>query len=391
MNMWESFVIGLAPDHLPALVAAALLPLLIWAARRSGLDARVAAVGPVGPVDRWAAALLGFAAVVHLALPLGHSDSLLLVIGFLASGVGYGWLAFRALRGRSYRLASAVLVIATLIAYLVVVLGGEAPDQVGIASAVVELGVLALCLVPARRTGRPRRFVRLVGSGAAVTVTVLAGSAIWVGSFRVHQSGSLAPDHHHDPTSRAQAGIVTGWLAAATPTQAQQRAADDLAARTIAATARYANLSVALGDGFRPGRVTSGYDVHLESHANAGYILDPTHPQALVYAITNGRATLLGALFQMPYAGRPGPTPGGPITSWHAHNICLSASPPGLGIVSPFGGCPPLSVDTTTPEMMHIWVVANPGGPFAEGLDTAWVRRYHASHSLPAPASWPGS
>ena len=74
-----------------------------------------------------------------------------------------------------------------------------------------------------------------------------------------------------------------------------------------------------------------------------------------------------------------------------AHNVCLSALPPGLGLVSPFGGCPPLSVDATTPEMMHIWVVANPGGPYAQGLDTAWVRRYHASHSLPAPASWPGS
>jgi hypothetical protein len=30
-----------------------------------------------------------------------------------------------------------------------------------------------------------------------------------------------------------------------------------------------------------------------------GHILDPTHPQELVYAITDGRATLLGALFQM--------------------------------------------------------------------------------------------
>jgi hypothetical protein len=391
MNMWESFVIGLAPDHLPALVAAALLPLLIWAARRSGLDARVTAAGPVGPVDRWAAALLAFAAVVHLALPLGHSDSKLLVIGFLGSGIGYAWLAFRALRGRSYRLASAVLVIATLVAYLVVVFGGEAPDQVGIATAVVELGVLALCLVPARPTGRPRRFVRLVGSSAIVAVTVLAGSAIWVGSFRAHQAESPAHGHDHDPTSRAQAGIVTGWLSADPPTRAQQRAAADLATRTIAATARYANLSVALGDGFRPGQVFAGYDVHLENHADVGYILDPAHPQALVYAITNGRATLLGALFQMPYAGRPGPTPGGPLTSWHAHNVCLSALPPGLGVVSPFAGCPPLSVDTTTPEMMHIWVVANPGGPYAQGLDTAWVRRYHAIHSLPAPASWPRS
>jgi hypothetical protein len=385
MTMWQSFVIGIAPDHVPALVAAAVLPFLIWVARRRGLIAWVAAVDPV---DRWAAVLLAFSAVVHLALPFGHSDDGVLVVGFLGSGIGYAWLAFRALRGRSYRLASAMLVLATLTAYLVVVFSGEPPDQVGIATAIDELALLALCVMPAKRAGRPRHFARLAGSGATVLVTVLVGAAIWVSSFHAHQS---AGGHHHDPTSRAQAGIVTAWLATTPPTSAQRRAAGTLAARTNAATARYADLSVALASGFRPGQVTSGYDVHLVNKANRGYILDPAHPQALVYAITGGRATLLGALFQMPDAGQPGPTPGGPITRWHAHNICLSALPPGFGVVSPFGGCPPLSVDTTTPEMMHIWVVANPSGPFAQGLDTAWVRRYHASHSLPVPAWWPGS
>jgi len=385
MNMWDSFVIGIAPDHLPALLAAAALPVMIWVARWSGL---LGSAATVGPVDRWAAALLGISAVVHLALPFRHADNTLLVAGFLVSGVGYAWLAFRALRGRSYRLVAATLVVATLVAYLVVVFGGEPPDQVGSATAIDELAVLALCLVPARRVGRPRRFARFVGSGAAVLVTVLVGAAIWVSSFRAHQA---AGGHRHDATSRVQAGIVTSWLATTPPTRAERRAAAELAARTVAATASYADLRVALAAGFRPSQVTTGYDVHLTNKANAGYILDPTHPQALVYAITGGRATLLGALFQMPNAGQPGPTPGGPITRWHAHNICLSALPPGFGVVSPFGGCPPLSVDTTTPEMMHIWVAGNPGGPFAQGLGTAWVRHYHASHGVPVPASWPGT
>jgi hypothetical protein len=239
-----------------------------------------------------------------------------------------------------------------------------------------------------------------------VLVAVFVGSAIWVSSFLAHQSaGNLGvpdpgtrsqaqvPGHQHDRTSRAQAGIVTGWIAGTPPTRAQQLAAAELADQTKAATARYAGLSVALADGFRPTQGLTGYEVHLANKVNMndGHILDPAHPQALVYAITDGRATLLGVLFQMPYAGQSGPTPGGPITSWHAHNICLSAWPPGIGIVSPFGGCPPFSVDTTTAEMMHVWVVDNPGGPFAQGLDAAWVRGYHAAHSLPVPASWPGS
>jgi hypothetical protein len=33
--------------------------------------------------------------------------------------------------------------------------------------------------------------------------------------------------------------------------------------------------------------------------------------------------------------------------------------------------------------MMHVWTVDNPGGPYAEGLDEAWVRAYHAEHGRP--------
>jgi hypothetical protein len=40
-------------------------------------------------------------------------------------------------------------------------------------------------------------------------------------------------------------------------------------------------------------------------------------------------------------------------------------------------------VSLTTPEMMHVWVVDSPAGPFAEGLDKEWVRAYHAQHGLP--------
>jgi len=54
--------------------------------------------------------------------------------------------------------------------------------------------------------------------------------------------------------------------------------------------------------------------------------------------------------------------------------------------VTPFGNCPALSINVTTPEMMHVWVVENPQGPFAEGLDAAWVREYHEEHGQPVAA-----
>ena len=43
MNAWDTFWLGIAPEHLPALVAVALLPVAGWALRRRGSCARAPA------------------------------------------------------------------------------------------------------------------------------------------------------------------------------------------------------------------------------------------------------------------------------------------------------------------------------------------------------------
>jgi hypothetical protein len=439
MSSWEAFFVGIAPQHVPALIAVVLLPVLVLVVRRLRPAAVAMAqpappgtgpaafrpaeprVGPTGlrwsapqasptPPDvvrMWAAWLLGIAAAVHLGLPLGHHDGPVLTVAFLASGAAYAWLAMRAFEGRSWRLLSGLLVVATLIAYLVVAgSGGEEPDQVGIATALVELAALGLCLVPIRQPGRPRRVARFFGSTGLVVITFLVGVTIWIGSFLAHAATDAATDgvmvasadgsagavghtgdhaHEHEHAARAQAGVIMRPIANHHPTVAQRQAADQLAAATKKAMARYATLDAAVAAGYvvpKPGR---GTDVHMEhkTFKNDGRILDPQRPEMLVFAIEGGRATLLGVVFVMQEAGSPGPEPGGAITRWHAHNICLTALPPGFGIVSPFGTCPALSVNVTVPEMMHVWVVDNPQGAFAEGLDEAWVRAYHATHGRP--------
>src|SRR5262249_3384148 len=165
-------------------------------------------------------------------------------------------------------------------------------------------------------------------------------------------------DRGHDHAARAQAGVIMRPGADEQPTAEQVRAADALALATRTAMAKYANLSNALRDGFLLPAVAHGPDVHLDNKANASdaRVLDPQHPEKLVYAIDGGKATLLGVVFVMERAGVPGPAPGGSITRWHAHNVCLSALPPGFTIVSAYGTCPPLSVTVTSAEMMHVWV-----------------------------------
>jgi hypothetical protein len=407
VNGGQAFAVGIAPMHLPALIAALLLPIVVLVVRRlrtpvlPGAAPRARHHKP-DLVQTWAAWLLGISAAVHLALPLGHFDGLLLTAAFLGSGVAYAWLAIRALEGRTWRLWSALLLGATLIAYLVVSgTGGEEPDQVGIATALVELVALGLCFVPARQATRPKRFKRFAGSAGTILVTLITGVAVWVGSFAAHAATdtdvSANPDaagtalgashdheHAHDHAARAQAGVIMRPQADHHPTVQQQVDAQALADATKAAMQRYANLDTALKDGFTLPKPGVGPDVHLENKANRadGRTLDPEHPETLVYAILDNKATLLGVVYVMDVAGVPAPQPGGPITRWHAHNICLTLLPPGFGIVSPFGSCPALSVSVTTPEMMHVWVVDSPAGPFAEGLDKEWVRAYHAEHGI---------
>ena len=395
------FATGIAQEHAPALVAGVLAALWLGTARRWW---------PSTLVDRWAGVLLGVSAAVHLALPLNPHHGPVVSAGFVVSGAAYAVLAHRALHGARWRLATAALVVATLVGYLVVIVGGEEPDQVGIATALVELTALGLAMAPGRApstaprqaSGRPRRLARFAGTATTVTATFVVGAVVWAASFAAHKAehaetvataeqataeqATEGHSHHHEHAGRAQAGMIMRALGADHhASDAQRQAADALAGATAQAVARYADLDAALADGYRSGLRMQGTDVHLENKANSsdGRTLDPARPEMLVYAVDGGRATLLGVVYVMEVAGRPGPTPGGPITRWHAHNLCLSAVPPGLGIVSPYGGCPALSVSVTSPEMMHVWVVDNPAGPFADGLDKDWVLDYHAQHGRP--------
>ncbi len=422
MNGWQAFTAGIDPGHVPALVAGLLFPVGLVATRRlrgrtralratlttestvdtprstvdtprstvdsHGSTVDGAAAGPASLADRFAGVLLGVSAAVHLALPLGHHDSAAKTVAFVASAAGYGWVAWRALTGRRWRLLTAPLVLATLIAYAVVLgSGGEEPDQVGIATALIELAVLGLCLVPDPQATRRGWFTRALGASTFVLLMVVFGATTWVQSFAAHAaSGNLAGGgHSHTHAARAQAGVVMAPPGAAPPTLAQTRGAADLAARTRAGLARFTDIHVAIAEGYRPTLSSTGLDVHLENKAYGkdGRILDPEHPELLMYAIADGKATLLSAVYQMPYATSDGPAPGGPLTRWHAHNICLTVLPPGISVVDSFGGCPTGGLTVTSAQMMHVWVVDEPGGPFADSAPATWTRPFNLAHGVP--------
>jgi hypothetical protein len=209
-----------------------------------------------------------------------------------------------------------------------------------------------------------------------MTTSVLFGVASWISAFAghdTHDAGGTATGaghHHHGQyLARAQAGVIMRPGATGT-TAGQQRAAADLVEAVRAAAAKYRDVAVALADGYRPDRRGDGLDLHFENEqrANDGAVLDPSRPEQLVYARAGGRAALLGVVFRMPRADQRGPQIGGATTTWHSHNICVGPLPPGFGLVTPYGTCPFLTAEVTLPEMMHVWVVDSPAGPFADSL-----------------------
>jgi hypothetical protein len=110
---------------------------------------------------------------------LGHVDGVLLTMAFLGSGAAYAWLAMRAWEGRSWRMLSALLLLATLVAYVSVAATGGEGDQVGIATALMELAALGHAWCHRASPAAPvRRFIGAAGTVFATTVGVWSGQVV---------------------------------------------------------------------------------------------------------------------------------------------------------------------------------------------------------------------
>ena len=361
--------------------------------------------GPPLPLtQRWAIAGLAATGILHLALPIGHHDNALLTVGFVAAGAAYLWLATRVLRQRSWRLLTALLVTANLVGYLIIITaGGEEPDQVGILTALDELMLLALAL----NGPTTRRLRRAAASTATVASVVLVGVVIWISSFAAHQASDLdatlttsggtsgavidAPHddgHQHDHAARAQAGVIMRALANHHPTAEQIRAAEQLASpdpgghRPLHRHPRRCRRRIPAQRRHHRHRGPPGKQGprHQRLHPRRR----PPTGAGLRHRRRQGEPAGRGLPHARRRASRARPreprSPAGTRTT--------SASPPCHRVrvsPSPFGGCSALSIGATMPEMMHVWTVSPPGGPYAESIDQKWAYDYNATHGVPWP------
>ena len=348
----------LAPGHLPGLIGGFVaLPLAMFAVRRS----RWHRASPT--TVQIAAVLMAVSGAVHLALIPHHlSSSPVTSALFFFNGVAFVGLA-AVVAWRWWRTASALLIVLTVLGY-VVYIGAqlESSDQVGIATKLVELTALGMILVPttgeSRRTHRALRWSVLGAALPALMVTL--ASVVWISDL-AHPNAT----HVHAGALLQKTNLV--------PTPQQQAAATDLYEQTAAAIEPYKDSHNAWAAGYRPNGSTTMPSTHWINNAyvNGGYVLDPHHPQGLVYANSHHGPVLLGAMFQMKSIGVFGPDPGGPLTAWHQHqNVCFTPFGLEFSLMTPFSTCPLGAIDFSAPAMLHVWIVANPrGGPFAVDID----------------------
>jgi hypothetical protein len=238
----------------------------------------------------------------------------------------------------------------------------------------------------------------LLGVGIALVVVGLIGAAytslplgIWVrrgllvGSLGlIVLSGDVSAWAASAQWSAPNSTVATAHNHAAAPapgvTGAQLQAAVELIDTTRAAVARYADERVAINVGYRP---MESEGLPIMHYVNQAYltdadILNPAHVQSLIYYNSPHGPVLIGAMYIMPRLGMPGPEVGGSLTLWHHHdNLCFDRT---TGAIVAFahdgssdsndksGTCPRGSSNRSTPEMLHVWLIDNPEGPFGSDM-----------------------
>jgi hypothetical protein len=271
------------------------------------------------------------------------------------------------------------------------------PEPVGgldAVSVVLELALIAGCAALLWRpslTGRPVRRFGTIGTAvslaavpafvvaltAAVMTPALAGPEGPTG-MASKPGAPVAPRLQGMGDMGSTAGLpdMKMYGSTAPPTAAQVIAAGQLIKQTDASLARYNSVQAAFAAGYNYVLRANGEEHLLYDGGNPAYAgLNPQHPSSLVYAINvpHHAPILLGAMY-IEDGHANGPQVGGSLTRWHAHLVVCQGGKPaiaGFG-VQLRGFCSTGTWhDRYTAQMLHVWVVPYPGGPFSDDLSAA--------------------
>jgi hypothetical protein len=152
------------------------------------------------------------------------------------------------------------------------------------------------------------------------------------------------------------------------PTVEQRQAAESLIERSYASARKHGwyDANKAMADGYAPMYLSPMHYAKAEYVVDDA-ILDPERPEFLMYYHTPRGLALAGYMFLVNEPRARGPQIGGPLTVWHYHvwasQVCLLQGL--LVVASPQDGkCPRGEAMSRSPEMVHVWLIDRPEGPF---------------------------
>lgn len=344
------------------------------------------------------AVIHAFAAYAHRDAPKSH------VVFFVAVAVAQALLAIRCARswGRTDRVAVATLSLGVTAVWLVSRTWGlpsSGKEEVGMGDAIasaLQIVTATVALVGLSLSAWSRRESTLDGDpsaarprkGAVALVTALGAGltafAVPAVASRDHGTNPLAPasisavwanaGHGHGSSATdgqlTGNGVVSAAPRSCSPTTQQVVAADELVAATAIGLEKYRDVKAALANGFKPlGFEPNGVHHYIsKAYRDDPSALDPSKPESIVYGtLPDGSMRPIGVMYMMPGPGLAGPQPGGCLMTWHSHGF-------------PFA---PLGEQSA--QMVHVWTIPVPGGPFAHESGPDYARLY--LDKTPAPAA----
>ena len=186
---------------------------------------------------------------------------------------------------------------------------------------------------------------------------------------------------------------VSRYAPGAQPEPESRRAAENLLERCRDSAIRHGwyDYEQGLTDGFRLPQGPGGV-VHDRRHfRNDEFmlddrILDPDRPEYLMYYPTpQGTQKLVGLMFFARTPTERGPQIGGPLTVWHYHKwrtkqcTVQGILPAGW---AEGGDCEEGVGSHRSAEMLHVWLIDHPEGPFATSM---YLEDYIPAEGLDAP------
>ena len=243
--------------------------------------------------------------------------------------------------------------------------------------------------------------MRRGSSGVAVGFTLLVPTAMSIGCSPGRDapgptaSGAAAagpryvcaydPDSRNTPECELESKVISGpaeygemnmlevtRYPGMEPTPRQRKAADELIHRCDQSALAHGwyDFKKATADGFT-------LKASDETHYNNveflfdDHVLDPDRPEYLMFYDTPTGKELAGFMFVPRSNTEEGPQIGGPLTRWHYHTwwkpICLVKGVLDTGQLTE-GKCETGSPSYRSPEMLHVWLLNHPEGPFATGM-----------------------